>query len=135
MVFGCITLRVPELLNRDYLMSEEIEIIRCVVAGDVDSFRELVERYQGPVLSMIGNIVGDRHMCEDVDQSALKIADVFGDFARLTVAKYCCFVPGDNRNLSHDSRQFGSIPLTSVRGRFGYLYFPSRDWSRFGRVK
>ena len=58
-----------------------------------------------------------------------------GDFAKITVPKYCCFVLGDNRNGSRDSRDFGPIPLSSVRGKFGFLYFPSGDWSRFGRVK
>jgi len=57
------------------------------------------------------------------------------DLEKLTVPKYCCFVLGDNRLSSRDSRHFGSIPITSVRGKFGYLYFPSRNWSRFGTVK
>ena len=57
------------------------------------------------------------------------------NFEKITVPRYTCFVLGDNRNHSRDSRQFGPIPLTSVRGKFGYLYFPGSDWSRFGPVK
>ncbi len=57
------------------------------------------------------------------------------NFEKMTVPKYTCFVLGDNRNHSHDSRNFGPIPLTSVRAKFGYLYFPGSDWSRFGPVK
>ena len=57
------------------------------------------------------------------------------DLERLTVPKYCCFVLGDNRLYSRDSRQFGSIPITSVRAKFGYLYFTTRNWSRFGTLK
>lgn len=57
------------------------------------------------------------------------------DLEKLTVAKYSCFVLGDNRLSSRDSRHFGPIPLTSVRGKFGYLYCPARNWSRFGPVK
>ena len=49
-------------------MSEEIKIIKRVLNGDVDSFRLLVDRYQRPVTSMIANMVGNRHTCEDISQ-------------------------------------------------------------------
>jgi len=58
-----------------------------------------------------------------------------GDFAKITVPKYHCFVLGDNRNLSKDSRHLGPIPLATIKGRADYLYFPAKDWSRFGRIK
>lgn len=70
-------------------------------------------------------------LCETVDGKDWPVAD----FAKITVPKYCCFVLGDNRNISRDSRDFGPIPLSSVRGKFGFLYFPNRDWSRFGPVR
>jgi len=57
------------------------------------------------------------------------------DFAKITVPEHHCFVLGDNRNLSFDSRQFGPIPLATVIGRADYLYWPVQDWSRFGRIK
>jgi len=57
------------------------------------------------------------------------------DLEKLTVAKYSCFVLGDNRLSSRDSRHFGPIPLTSVRGKFGYLYCPAKNWSRFGPIR
>lgn len=70
------------------------------------------------------------------------IADKIGDkpipaqdFAKTAVPKYCCFVLGDNRNHSRDSRHFGPIPLSSLRGKFGYLYFANGDFSRVGRLK
>ena len=57
------------------------------------------------------------------------------DFKQLTVPKYHCFVLGDNRNHSKDSRSFGCIPVASIKGRFDYLYFPVERWSRFGKVE
>jgi len=57
-----------------------------------------------------------------------------GDFAMITVPKHHCFVLGDNRNLSQDSRHFGPVPLATVKGRADYLYFPAKDFSRFGRI-
>ena len=49
-------------------MIEEISIIKTVLDGDVDSFRLLVQRYQGPVIRMIRNIINDHHICEDIAQ-------------------------------------------------------------------
>jgi signal peptidase I len=57
------------------------------------------------------------------------------DFAKITIPKYHCFVLGDNRNNSLDSRHFGPVPLATIKGRADYLYFPAKDWSRFGRIK
>ncbi len=57
------------------------------------------------------------------------------DFTKITVPEYHCFVLGDNRHLSYDSRHFGPVPLATVIGRADYLYFPAKDWSRFGRIK
>ncbi len=57
-----------------------------------------------------------------------------GDFEKITVPMYHCFVLGDNRNLSHDSRHFGPVPLATIKGRAEYLYWPAAGWSRFGSL-
>lgn len=49
-------------------MTKETDVIHRVLNGDVDSFRLLVQRYQKPVISMVNNIINDKHMCEDVAQ-------------------------------------------------------------------
>ena len=56
------------------------------------------------------------------------------DFAKITVPEHHCFVLGDNRSNSYDSRHFGPVPLATVKGRADYLYWPAKDWSRFGRI-
>lgn len=56
------------------------------------------------------------------------------NFGPVTVPVYHCFVLGDNRNLSWDSRTFGAISISSIIGRVDYLYCPAKDWSRFGRI-
>lgn len=57
-------------------MSDEIEVIRRVVAGDVQSFRLLVERYEQSLLALIQNLMGGREDCEDVAQESFLAAYV-----------------------------------------------------------
>lgn len=54
--------------------------------------------------------------------------------AFLKVPPNHCFVLGDNPSASHDSRDFGAIPLTSIVARADYLYWPATSWTRFGRI-
>lgn len=56
------------------------------------------------------------------------------DFARITVPEHHCFVMGDNRNASMDSREFGVVSLGSITARADYLYWPVDTWARFGRL-
>lgn len=57
------------------------------------------------------------------------------DLARITVPEHHCFVLGDARDNSLDSRQFGPIPYALIKGRVDYLYWPAKGWARFGRLR
>lgn len=52
------------------------------------------------------------------------------DFPEITVPKYECFVMGDNRNDSFDSRYVGPIPITGIYGKFEYRYWPIASGGR-----
>lgn len=52
----------------------------------------------------------------------------------ITVPPHHCFLLGDNRDYSLDSRQFGPAPLATIVGRADYLYWPVDTWARFGRL-
>lgn len=49
-------------------MTDEASTIKAVLEGDVDSFRQLVQRYEKPVISMIKNLINDHHICQDIAQ-------------------------------------------------------------------
>jgi signal peptidase I len=54
------------------------------------------------------------------------------NMAKLTVPHGHCFVLGDNRANSVDSRKFGPIPMSDIQGRLDYIYWPAKSWSRLG---
>jgi len=57
------------------------------------------------------------------------------DGERVKVAPGMCFVLGDNRENSRDSRHFGPVPLGDVIGVAEYVYLPGDSWSRFGTFR
>lgn len=57
------------------------------------------------------------------------------DFGPITVPKYDCFVMGDNRNDSRDSRNFGPIAVTSLKGKFEYRYWPITGGGHWGTIR
>jgi signal peptidase I len=46
------------------------------------------------------------------------------NFGPVTVPQYHCFVMGDNRNYSKDSRYYGSLSLGALKGRITRIYWP-----------
>lgn len=46
------------------------------------------------------------------------------DFGPVTIPPYHCFLMGDNRNHSWDSRDFGALSLGAIKGKFRSIYWP-----------
>jgi signal peptidase I len=60
--------------------------------------------------------------------------DKSADQPKTTVPEGACYVLGDHRDRSEDSRAFGPVPLGSILGGVQYVYFPAATWERFGAV-
>lgn len=59
------------------------------------------------------------------------------NFGPLTVPRGCIFMMGDNRDNSLDSRFWGPLPVTLVKGKAIFRYFSwdgQRNWPRFSQI-
>jgi RNA polymerase sigma-70 factor (ECF subfamily) len=55
-------------------MTDDLVVIERVLAGDIESFRLLVQRYQRPLFVMVHNLIPDRAECEDLAQEVFLAA-------------------------------------------------------------
>ncbi len=92
-------------------------------------------------------VVNDREIERGVDEDGLVIEENAGtsylvrpcrdpdrstDCPRRIVPEGHCFVLGDNRDQSRDSRHFGFVPVGDILGPVQYIHYPAGSWSRFG---
>ena len=116
------------------LPGETVEIRNNeVLINGVPLVYKKIESHQRDNMDMNG---GNEVMMETIEGQNHQVIvdkDEPENMAPVTVAHGHCFLLGDNRPESRDSRSFGPVPLADVKGRVDYIYWPAVSWSRFGR--
>ena len=93
---------------------------------DTQDLSEIKRQVNGQVLTETNR---------DVAYKIMLIGAPTQNYPKTIIPDGHCFVLGDNRNNSFDSRYFGPVPLTDVKGRVDYIYYPAESWTRFGRYR
>ncbi len=135
----------PTLISGDRILTNKLGIsTRTFCRGDVIVFRNPENRRQSFVKRIVGlpgdNVEVNEHellingeIQHRLSEKSPKIQPP--KISKQTVPAGSYFVMGDNRDLSHDSRNFGFLSHGEITGVVTYLYWPAKSWSRFGSVK
>lgn len=100
--------------------------------GDVVVFRNPDQPHQfhvKRVVALAGDIVELRDAEVMVVAAPRRGASAVANASsRVTVPHGHCFVLGDDRSTSVDSRSYGAVPLANLAGRVAYVWYPR--WAR-----
>ncbi len=129
----------PGLHSGDYIFTSKVTYkFRSIQRGDIVVFHSP----KNPDIEYIKRIIGlpgDRVLIQDetVSVNGIPLSEPYisartttwengaiKEGEPLVVPKNELFVLGDNRPRSSDSREFGSIPISSLIGQVFYRYFP-----------
>ncbi len=81
-------------------------------------------RIEGKKVYINGKLYPDKHAYYDNSKPLIK------EFGPVKVPKWGLFVMGDNRNHSYDSRFWGFVPLSYVKGKAFFIYWSWPHWRR-----
>jgi signal peptidase I len=119
-----IVFKYPEDPTRDFIkrtIGIEGDVIESKDKTLFVNNRKLVESYT-------------QHVDDLIKPSGMEKRDNFGP---ITVPKDSVFVMGDNRDQSYDSRFWGFVDLSKVKGKAIIIYWSwdgDRSWVRFNRL-
>jgi RNA polymerase sigma-70 factor (ECF subfamily) len=93
--------------------SEDIDFVRLALSGSQDAYRDLLMRYQRPVLSLVRRMVGDAALAEDLAQEVfLKAFRSLHTFDQSRRFSSWLFKIAHNTAIDHlRRRQLDTVPL------------------------
>jgi signal peptidase I len=102
---------------------------RCPPSGETGHFADLMDQR----CRLVRETNGQRSY---VVMFTMSVSESWGPF---TVPASSFFVMGDNRDNSHDSRRWGTVPLDHVKGKVSFVWWSQGDtdgirWSRIGQL-
>lgn len=134
---------IPTLQIHDYILVNELQYVFSKPArGDVAVFHP-PDTYTGDKEDLIKRVVGIEGDILEVKDGKLyrnhQLVDepyikepIQGSFGPYTVKPGCCFMMGDNRNDSYDSRFWHDVPYKNYVGKAEFIFFPPK---RIGRIR
>lgn len=125
----------PTLQENDFLLVNKLQYrITGPQRGEIAVFKspnptspdkiDLIKRVvgiEGDVIAVKNGVLYRNG--EQIDEPFIA-EPIASDFADHRVPKGCCFMMGDNRNNSRDSRYIGDIPLANFVGRAEFIFYP-----------
>ena len=134
---------IPTLLVKDFILVNELQYrFTRPMRGDVAVFHP-PDTYHGNKEDLIKRVVGiEGDTIEVKDHKLVRNGVVVEepwinepineDFAQIRVKPGHCFMMGDNRNDSYDSRFWGDVPYDHYVGKAEFIFFP---FNRAGRIR
>ncbi len=134
---------IPTLLVKDFILVNELQYrFTRPARGDVAVFHPPAG-YHGTKEDLIKRVVGvegdliavKNHQLVrngQVIQEPWIKEPINDDFPEIRVEPGHCFMMGDNRNDSYDSRFWGAVPYDHYVGKAEFIFFP---FNRAGRIR
>ncbi len=113
------------LVSRGYDFAQRGDIISfsAVIDGKRDSLIKRVVAIGGDVVEVTGDTITVNGKPESGGYSIMRVAEDI-HLGPFTVPIGSVYVLGDNRPVSLDSRFFGAVPLTDVKGKAVFVFSP-----------
>lgn len=109
-----------------YPLDKSKDFIKRVIGLPGDKIEIIDQR-----IYINGKLYQDRHGFYSDRGNSTAPSRLKNHFGPVTVPGYHLFVMGDNRNHSYDSRFWGFVPISSVKGKAFIIYWSWPNWKRF----
>ena len=118
---------------------DDIQVFEAPKRGEViifefpeDPGRDFVKRVIGVPQDTVEIRKGQVYVNEQQVIEPYLISRGYGNHGKITVPTGSYFVMGDNRRVSNDSRDWGTVPISNVIGKAWVSFWPLDRWKKIG---